>query len=123
MIQEFTLEDYLKMQNEMYLSGMKGIPNTEVTCYGDEKQKIILHVWYDEIDVPLVERCKSNLFIKAYSENGREGVQTQTSPKIVFTDLGYGRDSTASLRRLIALYAKGWTSILEDKQLEIFAKE
>lgn len=124
MRQEFILEDYIKMQNQINLRGIWNCPCAEVVCYADDKHQTTLRVWYDEVDVPIVERCKNNLFIKAYSENGREGVQTQTSPKINLTEFGYGVDSTVALRRLIVLYANGWRlELLEDKELDVFPKD
>jgi len=87
---------------------------------------MVLHVWYDAEDQPVIDRCLAAeglpFFIKAYSENGRDGVNIQTGT-IDFSDLGYGTNSTAALRRLIALSINGWTlQFIQDKGFDVYPK-
>lgn len=123
---EFGLFDYVKMQNEIYMSEQDTGPCVEVNVYGDDGEKTVLHVWYDTADQAVVDRCMVvgglPFFVKAYSDNGRDGVNIQTG-KIDFSDLGYGPNSTAALRRLIALSVNGWTlQYLQDKGMDVFPK-
>ena len=117
---EYGTSDYIRMQNEMYFTGKyKEGKSAEIIMYADDGESHKLHVWYDEIDQDIIDRCKGVLFIKAYSVNGREGINTQTDDKIDFSDLGYGPHSTAALRRLIGLRAIGKTLFwLQDENLD-----
>jgi len=120
-----SLMDYVKMQNEIYMSGLDEEPSTEVNVYGDDKVKQILRVWFDEEDQSIIDRCKGRLFIKAYSDHmGRNGVNIQTGSEIDFSELGYGPNSTAALRRIIALTVNGWTlQYLQDKGMDVYCKD
>lgn len=117
--------DYVKMQNKIFMNGLDEGPNTEIIVYGDNKAKQILRIWHDKEDQSVIDRCEGNLFVKAYSDHtGRDGVNTQTGNKIDFSDLGYGPNSTAALRRLIALNANGWTlQYLQDKGMDVYCKD
>lgn len=117
---EYLSSDYIRMQNEMYLSGKhkEGL-SAEIIVYADEQESYKLHVWYDEVDQEIIDRCDGVLFVKAYSTNGRDGVNTQTDDKIDFSHLGYGPHSTAALRRLIGLNAIGQTLYwLQDEEFD-----
>ena len=123
---EFELMDYVQMQNRIYMDEQDDGPCVEVNVYGDDGEKMVLHVWYDAADQPVIDRCMVAeglpFFIKAYSENGRDGVNIQTGT-IDFSDLGYGPNSTAALRRLIALSVNGWTlQFVQDKGFDVYPK-
>ena len=128
MLSEFDLSDYVKMQNEIYMSGSDGGPSIPVIIYGDDGEQVMLNVWYDPADQALIDQCaverEKPFFVKAYSgHTGRVGVNIQTGVTVDFTGLGYGPNSTIALRRLIALNANGWTlQYLQDKGVDVFPR-